>query len=129
MATDKSETQALNPYFDVVMKGLNGLVDGEHYYDAADDAQFEFLYRFPGWAEVIHGRENLIAAYSGYGLLAGGIEIEVRQRDQTVERNKQASVFIRSPPPARDWRARSCAPNPRLLRETARPQSCWGLHR
>jgi uncharacterized protein len=60
--------KALNPFFDVVMKGLNGLVDAEHYCDAiAEDAQFEFLYRFPGWAEVIHGRENLIAAYSGYG--------------------------------------------------------------
>jgi hypothetical protein len=29
------------------------------------------------------------------GLLAGGVETEVHQRDQTVERNKQASVFIR----------------------------------
>ena len=29
--------------------------------------QFEFLYRFPGWTELIHGRQNLIAAYSGYG--------------------------------------------------------------
>ena len=60
--------KALNPFFDVVMKGLKGLVEGEHYYDAiADDAQFEFLYRFPGWPRVIRGRENLIAAYSGYG--------------------------------------------------------------
>jgi uncharacterized protein len=69
MATDKyPEHKALKPFFDVVMKGLNGLVNGEHYYDAiAEDAQFEFLYRFPGWAEVIRGRENLIAAYSGYG--------------------------------------------------------------
>jgi ketosteroid isomerase-like protein len=69
MATDRyREHKALNPFFDVVMKGLKGLVEGEHYYDAiADDAQFEFLYRFPGWPEVIRGRENLIAAYSGYG--------------------------------------------------------------
>ena len=69
MARDKySEHKALNPFFDVVMKGLKGLVDGEHYYDTiAEDAQFEFLYRFPGWPEVIHGRESVIAAYSGYG--------------------------------------------------------------
>jgi uncharacterized protein len=69
MATNKyPEHKALNPFFDVVMKGLKGLVDGEHYYDTlSEDAQFEFLYRFPGWPEVIHGRENLIAAYSGYG--------------------------------------------------------------
>src|SRR6516162_1942397 len=69
MATDRyREHKALDPFFDVVMKGLKGLVEGEHYYDAiAEDAQFEFLYRFPGWPEVIRGRENLIAAYSGYG--------------------------------------------------------------
>lgn len=69
MATDRyRKHKALNPFFDVAMKGLKGLVEGEHHYDAiADDAQFEFLYRFPGWSEVIHGRENLIAAYSGYG--------------------------------------------------------------
>ena len=69
MATDRyREHKALNPFFNVVMKGLKGLVEGEHYYDAiADDAQFEFLYRFSGWPGVIRGRENLIAAYSGYG--------------------------------------------------------------
>ena len=61
MATDKYQKhKALKPFFDVVMRGLNGLVDGEHYYDAiVEDAQFEFLYRFPGWAKVIRGRENL----------------------------------------------------------------------
>ncbi|KAB0671706.1 limonene-1,2-epoxide hydrolase [Oryzomonas sagensis] len=60
--------EALNPFFAVVMEGLHGLVDGDHYFDTiADDAEFEFLYRFPGWPEKIHGRENLIAAYSGYG--------------------------------------------------------------
>lgn len=69
MATDKyPEHKALNPFFDVVMKGLKGLVDGDHYYDTiSEDAQFEFLYRFPGWPEVIRGRENLVGAYAGYG--------------------------------------------------------------
>ena len=60
--------EALNPFFEVVMKGLKGFVDGDHYFDTiADDAEFEFLYRFPGWPEKILGRENLIAVYSGYG--------------------------------------------------------------
>jgi hypothetical protein len=35
MAADRySGHKALNAFFDVVMKGLAGLVDGEHYYDA-----------------------------------------------------------------------------------------------
>jgi ketosteroid isomerase-like protein len=58
----------LNPFFEVVMKGLSGLVDGEHYFDTfADDAIFESRYHFPGWPVIIQGRANLIAILAGYG--------------------------------------------------------------
>ncbi len=34
--------EALNPFFEIVLRSLGGLVDGEHYFDAfADDAIFE----------------------------------------------------------------------------------------
>ena len=60
--------EALNPFFDVVMKGLSGLVDGEHYFDTfADDAIFESRYHFPGWPLIIRGRDNLVASLAGYG--------------------------------------------------------------
>jgi len=60
--------EALNPFFDVVMKGLRGLVDGKHYFDTFDeDAIFESRYHFPGWPVTIRGRANLMAALSGYG--------------------------------------------------------------
>jgi ketosteroid isomerase-like protein len=60
--------EALNPFFEVVMKGLKPFVDGAHYYDTlAEDVVFEFLYRFPGWPEKLTGRDNLIAMYAGYG--------------------------------------------------------------
>src|ERR1700691_1978018 len=60
--------KALNPFFDVVMKGLSGLVNGKHYFDAfADDAIFESRYRFPGWPPTIRGRANLVATLAGYG--------------------------------------------------------------
>ncbi len=60
--------EALDPFFEVVMKGLRGLVDGEHYFDTfADDAVFESRYRFPGWPTTIRGRANLMASLSGYG--------------------------------------------------------------
>jgi hypothetical protein len=40
--------EALNPFFEIIQKGLTGLVDGEHYFDTiADDAFFDFRYRFP----------------------------------------------------------------------------------
>jgi uncharacterized protein len=60
--------EALDPFFEVVMQGLRGLVDGDHYFDTiAEDALFEFRYHFPGWPQTIHGRADLIASFSGYG--------------------------------------------------------------
>ncbi len=60
--------ETLNPFFEVVMKGLRGLVDGDHYFDTiAEDAFFEFRYHFPGWPLTIRGRANLMASFSGYG--------------------------------------------------------------
>ena len=51
MVMPKSEYEifeALNPFFEVVMEGLRGLVDGDHYFDAiAENAFFEFRYHFP----------------------------------------------------------------------------------
>lgn len=60
--------EALDPFFEVVMEGLRGLVDGKHYFDAfAENAIFESRYRFPGWPVTIRGRANLMASLSGYG--------------------------------------------------------------
>ena len=59
---------ALDPFFEIVMRGLEGLVDGDHYFDAiAPDAVFEFRYRFPGWPIKLVGREALMTLYAGYG--------------------------------------------------------------
>ena len=59
---------AMNPFFAITLKGLGGLVDGEHYFDTfAEDAIFESRYQFPGWPVMIHGRANLMDALSGYG--------------------------------------------------------------
>ena len=59
---------ALDPFFDIVMQGLAGAVDGDHYFEAvADDAVFEFRYVFPGFPTKIVGRNALMALYSGYG--------------------------------------------------------------
>ena len=42
--------EALDPFFEVVMGGLLGIVDGKHYFDTfAEDATFESRYHFPGW--------------------------------------------------------------------------------
>jgi ketosteroid isomerase-like protein len=59
---------ALDPFFEIILEGLSGLVDGEHFFDAfAEDARFESLYDFPGWPMMIRGRAGLMDALSGYG--------------------------------------------------------------
>src|SRR5580704_16573108 len=59
---------ALDPFFDIVRRGMAGLVEGDHYFDTiAADAVFEFRYRFPGYPTKVVGREALMTLYSGYG--------------------------------------------------------------
>jgi ketosteroid isomerase-like protein len=60
--------EALNPFFEIILRGLSGLVDGKHYFDTfADDAIFESRYHFPGWPVTIRGRDSLMDSLSGYG--------------------------------------------------------------
>jgi uncharacterized protein len=64
--TKYAELKNLDPFFDVVQKGLTGLVDGEHFFDMlSEDTSFEFRYRFPGLPEKISGRNELLALFKG----------------------------------------------------------------
>ena len=86
---DYAVFEALNPFFEIIQKGLSGLVDGEHYFDTiADDAFFEFRYHFPGWPLTIRDRANLIASFSGYGktikLHSGDALVVHRSQDNRV---------------------------------------------
>jgi uncharacterized protein len=81
--------EALNPFLGVVMEGLRGLVDGDHFFDTiADDAVFEFRYHFPGWPVTIRGRANLMDTFSRYGktikLHSGDALIVHRSQDSRV---------------------------------------------
>ncbi len=58
---------AAEPYFDLVRRALDGLVDGEHFFDiVADDVAYEVLYDFPGWPRLIRGRADLMAKFRSY---------------------------------------------------------------
>ncbi|OBZ15015.1 limonene-1,2-epoxide hydrolase [Bacillus sp. FJAT-27264] len=57
------------PFFNIVMEGLVGEVDGEHFWDAvADDAIFDFLYNFPGFPNRMEGRSTYMSWFSNYGI-------------------------------------------------------------
>ena len=87
---DYAVFEALNPFFEIIQKGLSGLVDGEHYFDTiADDAFFEFRYHFPGWPLTLRGRANLIASFSGYGKT-----IKLHSGDALVVHHSQDSRVV-----------------------------------
>jgi ketosteroid isomerase-like protein len=81
---------ALNPFFEIVQEGLNGLVDGKHFFDTiAESASFDFRYNFPGWPLTIRGRANLMDQFSGYGNTiklhsADGLVVHRTQDDRVV---------------------------------------------
>jgi ketosteroid isomerase-like protein len=83
--------EALDPFFDVVMRGMAGEVDGEHYFDTiADDAVFEFRYHFPEFPTRVVGRDALAELYSSYGegtTLHGGDRL-------VVHRSQEPGVLI-----------------------------------
>ena len=58
------------PFYMIIMEGLKGEVDGEHFWDAvAEDAVFEFLYRFPGFPSEINGRKKYMDWFGGYSMV------------------------------------------------------------
>ena len=55
-----------DPYFNLIRRALDNLVDGEHFFDiVTDDTIYEVLYEI-GWPRVIRGRTDLMAAFRGY---------------------------------------------------------------
>jgi ketosteroid isomerase-like protein len=55
------------PFYRIVMEGLNGEVDGEHFWDAvAENAVFEFRYNFQGFPNKIEGRKAYMEWFGGY---------------------------------------------------------------
>ena len=55
------------PFYNIIMEGLTGEVDGEPFWDAvAKDAVFEFLYNFPGFTNKIEGRAAYMDWFGGY---------------------------------------------------------------
>jgi uncharacterized protein len=55
------------PFFAIIMEGLKGEVSGEHFWEiVAENAVFEFLYNFPGFANKIKGRKAYMDWFGGY---------------------------------------------------------------
>jgi len=85
-----TEFKASDHFFKIIRKGLDGLVDGEHMFDTiADDASFDFRYRFPGWPSKVKGRTKFIGLFSGYG-----DNIKLRSADNLVVHRVDAGRIV-----------------------------------
>ena len=83
--------KALEPFFRIIEKGLDGLVDGAHFFDLfADDAIIEFVVTVPGYPRRIEGRDNLADLYRGYG----DTMMLDRCSDLAVYRDRESSVVV-----------------------------------
>ncbi|MFF2851970.1 nuclear transport factor 2 family protein [Streptomyces sp. NPDC058001] len=59
---------ANSPFFRIIKEGLDGLVDGEDYYDLlAEDVVFEYVITVPGYPRRVEGRQGIVGVYSDYG--------------------------------------------------------------
>jgi ketosteroid isomerase-like protein len=55
------------PFFKIIREGLEGLADGEDYFDLlGDDVVFEYVISVPGYPRRVEGRQNVIDLYRGY---------------------------------------------------------------
>jgi len=55
------------PFYSIIMEGLKGEVEGEHFWDAvAENAIFEFRYNYPGFTNKIEGRKAYMDWFGGY---------------------------------------------------------------
>ena len=86
---DSSNFGADGPFFRIIQEGLQGVTDGEDYFDLlADDVVFEYVISVPGYPERVEGRQDIIDLYSDYDSF-----MTVRSADNLhVYRDPAASV-------------------------------------
>jgi ketosteroid isomerase-like protein len=92
MITDLEDFTALDPFFRIIEKGLDGLVDGRHFFDLLDeDVIVEFVISVPGYPRRVVGREALAELYRNYG--ATGIVLHSAD-ELAVHWDRDASVAV-----------------------------------
>lgn len=88
---DSSNFGADGPFFHIIREGLQGVADGDDYFDMlADDVVFEYVISVPGYPHRVEGRQTIIDLYSGYDSY-----MTVRSADNLrVYRDPDASVAV-----------------------------------
>ena len=66
--SDLDEFRALEPFFRIIKQGLDGLADGEHFFDLlAEDVMFDYIITIPDYPRHVEGRSTVAGLYRPYG--------------------------------------------------------------
>jgi uncharacterized protein len=67
---DIDDFKALDPFFRIIERGLEGIADGEHFFDLlAKDVVFDYVITTPGYPKHVEGREAVAELYRPYGTM------------------------------------------------------------
>src|SRR5579864_6437515 len=89
--TDLDDFKALDPFFRIIEKGLEGIADGAHFFDLlADDIVVEYIITVPDYPRRVVGRLAVAELYRPYG---NTFELN-RCFDLAVHRDRESGVLI-----------------------------------
>ena len=112
MITDPENFTALDPFFRLIEKGLEGLVDGPHFFDLLDeDVIVDYVISVPGYPRRVVGREAVAELYRNYE--ATGIVLQSTPASTSSPTTREpCSPRASSPPRASSRRSRSITSHP-----------------
>ena len=68
--TDLDDFKALDPFFRIIEKGLDGIADGGHFFDVlAENVIFDYIITTPGYPRHVEGRNAVAELYRPYGTM------------------------------------------------------------
>jgi uncharacterized protein len=88
---DLDDFKALDPFFRIIERGLDGLADGTDFFDLlAEDVVFDYVITIPGYPRHAVGRAAVAELYRLYG------EMFVLDRcfDLAVHRDRETGVVV-----------------------------------
>lgn len=89
---DASNFGANGPFFQIIKQGLDGVVDGEDYFDLlADDIVVEYIISVPGYPRRVEGRQSLIDLYANYD---DYMTVRTADNLQIYHDEKQSTVIL-----------------------------------
>jgi uncharacterized protein len=89
--SDLDDFKALDPFFLIIAKGLEGFADGEHFFDLlAEDVIFDYIITVPDYPRHVEGRTAVAELYRPYG----NVIVLDRCFDLAVHHDTQTGVVV-----------------------------------